>query len=175
MKKTATAFLFLSMAVPVLGQEPIKIGYVDVQRVGNSSNSGRLAKEKFQAEVKRVEAGLRKKEKELERMKSDLEKKALLLNEKERRNLERDYQRRVRSYQIKMRDHQEELREREKESVMRVLKGIHQVVLELGKKEKFSFIMSKAQLLYADQTVDLTDRVIKLINSRIENRVKKKK
>jgi outer membrane protein len=163
------------MAVPVLGQEPIKIGYVDVQRVGSSSNAGRIAKEKFQVEVKRVETGLLKKKKELERMKSDIEKKSLLMNELERRNLKRDYQRSVRSYQIKMRDYQEELRERENEIVALVLKDIQQVVVELGRKEKFSFIMQKEQFIYADQTVDLTDRVIKLVNSRTENRVKKKK
>lgn len=165
MKIVSAIFLFLLLAVPVRSQEGVKIGFVDLDRALNESRAGRSALEKLQAEVKETESSLLKEKQDLERLRSDIDKKRLLLKEVERRNLEKEFQRRVRNYQRAMRDSQEELNQRKNELMADILKGLEKAVTEVGKKEKFTLILERSQVLYTDQGVDITDTVIKRYDS----------
>jgi outer membrane protein len=147
-------------------QERVKIGFIDVQRAISESQAGKRAKERFQAQVKKAEADLMKEKQELERLKSDLDKKAPLLKEDERRNLEGDLQRRYVTYQRSMQDHQQELRQKEGEMTGDILKELEKIVNEVGKAEKFTLILERSQILYSDQGIDITNRVIEAYNTR---------
>ena len=165
MKTVSAIFLFLLLAVPVRGQEGVKIGFVDLDRALNESKAGRSALEKLQAKVKETKTSLLNEKQDLERLRSDIDKKGLLLKEGERRNLEKEFQRRVRNYQREMRDSQEELNQRKNELMADILKGLEKIVKEIGKKDKFTLILERGQVLYTDQGVDITDTVIKHYDS----------
>jgi len=144
----------------------VKIGFIDVQRAISESQAGKRAKDRFQAQVKKAEADLLKEKQELERLKSELDKKGPLLKEDERRNLEGDLQRRYVNYQRTMTDQQQELRQREGEMTGDILKELEKIVNEVGKAEKFTLILERSQILYSDQAIDITTKVIDLYNSR---------
>ncbi len=148
------------------GQEKIKIGYIDLQRAISESDAGKKAKDNFQSEVKRVESDLLKEKQEIERIKAEIDKKGALLREEERSNLEREFQRRAVGYQRTMRDSQEELRQREGELTGRIFKDLQAVVVEVGKSEKFTLILERSQMLYSDQGIDITSRVLDIYNGR---------
>ncbi len=149
-------------------QERLKIGFIDVQRVIAESNSGKRAKERFQAQIKKVEADLLKERQELERLKADIEKKGPLLKEEERRNLETDFQKRSVNLQRSMGDYQEELRQRESAMMADILKELEGIVADFGKAEKFTLILERSQILYSDQGTDVTNKVIESYNSRVK-------
>ena len=165
MKIVSAIFLFLLLAVPVRSQEGVKIGFVDLDRALNESRAGKIALEKLQTKIKETESSLLKEKQDLERLRTDIEKKGLLLKETERRKLEKEFQRRVRNYQREMRDSQEELNQRKNELMADILKGLEKVVTAIGKNEKFTLILERSQVLYTDQGVDITDRVIKRYDS----------
>ncbi len=175
MKKVLTLSLLLLLAAPVWGQEKMKIGFVDMAKAMQTSKAGKNAKAKFQDQVKKVEANLLKDKKGLEKFRADAEKKGLLLKEGEKRNLEREFQRRMRDYQVRMRDSQDELREREREAMDNILKEISNVVSEVGKKEKFILILTRSQMLYVDQGVDITQKVVDLYDRKVGAGVAKSK
>ena len=150
----------------VSAQERMKIGYVDIQRAIAESTGGKRAKERFQAQVKKAEADLLKEKQELDRLKSDLDKKGQLMREDERRNMEADLQKRVVNYQRTAGDYQQDLRQKESEIMSEILKELEVIVNEVGKSEKFMLILERSQILYADQGVDITSKVIDLYNSR---------
>jgi outer membrane protein len=149
-------------------QERLKIGFIDVQRVIAESNAGKRAKDRFQAQIKKVEADLLKERQELERLKADIEKKGPLLKEEERRNLETDFQKRSVNLQRSMGDYQEELRQREGAMMAELLKELEGVVADFGKAEKFTLILERSQILYSDQGTDVTNKVIENYNSRVK-------
>ena len=152
--------------VPSAGaQERVKIGFIDIQRAISESTAGKRAKDKFQSQVKKAEADLLKEKQELERLKSDLDKKGPLMKEEERRNLEADLQRRYVTYQRTMGDQQQELRQREGALTADILKDLEKIVNEVGKSEKFTLILERNQILYSDQGIDVTNKVIELFNS----------
>jgi len=107
-----------------------------------------------------------KEKQELERLKSELDKKGPLLKEDERRNLEGDLQRRYVNYQRTMTDQQQELRQKEGEMTGDILKELEKIVNEVGKAEKFTLILERSQILYSDQAIDITTKVIDVYNSR---------
>ena len=160
--------VFLTLlCVPAVGaQERVKIGFIDIQRAISDSNAGKRAKERFQAQVKKAEAELLKEKTELERLKADLDKKGPLMKEEERRNLEADLQRRFVNYQRTMTDQQQELRQKEGALTGDILKELEKIVNEIGKSDKFTLILERNQILYSDQGIDVTNKVIEVFNSR---------
>jgi outer membrane protein len=150
----------------VSAQERGKIGFVDIQRAIAESASGKRAKERFQAQVKKAEGDLLKEKQELDRLKSDLDKKGQLMREDERRTMEADLQKRVVNYQRTAGDYQQDLRQKESEMMNEILKELEVIVNEVGKSEKFTVILERSQILFADPGIDITSKVIDLYNSR---------
>jgi len=174
LKNVPVLLLVLLFAAPAWGQQKLRIGFVDVQRAISLSQAGKQAEKRFQSDVKRVEQELTKEKEQLEQLKADLGKKSILLNEEQKRNLEMEFQKRYRDYQRNVQDSQEELRLKRNEAMGQILKGIEGAVAEVGKKENFTLILTRNQLLYVDQGVDITEKVIALYDSRIADGKAKK-
>lgn len=147
-------------------QERIKIGYIDIQRVIGESQAGKRARDRFQAQVKKAEADIVKERQDIERLKSDLDKKGPLLKDEERRNLESDLQKRSVNLQRSMSDYQQDLQVKNNEMMSDILKELEKIVNEVGKAEKFTMILERSQILYSDQGIDITSKVIETYNSR---------
>lgn len=146
--------------------QAVKIGFIDIQRILNESQAGKKANDRFQAQIKKAEADIQKERQDLEKIRADLDKKGPLLKEEERRNQEADFQRRSVALQRNVTDQQQELQRRRNEMMAEILKELEQVVTEVGKSEKFTLILERSQILYSDQAVDITNRVIEVYNSR---------
>jgi outer membrane protein len=158
--------VLLLCCAQTFAQERIKIGFIDIQRVIAESQAGKRAKDRFQAQVKKAEADIAKERQELDRMKSDIDKKGPLLKDEERRNLEVEFQKRSVSLQRTMSDYQQELQQKNNEMMADILKELEQIVNEVGKAEKFTLILERSQILYSDQGIDITSKVIETYNSR---------
>jgi Skp family chaperone for outer membrane proteins len=65
-----------------------------------------------------------------------------------------------------MNDQQQDLRQKENEMTGDILKELEKIVNEVGKSEKFTLIMERSQILYSDQGIDITNKVIEVYNSR---------
>ena len=147
-------------------QERIKIGYIDIQKVIAESQAGKRARDRFQAQVKKAESDIMKERQDIERLKAELDKKGPLLKDEERRNIEVDLQKRSINLQRSMSDHQQELQVRNNEMMSEILKELEKIVNEVGKAEKFTLILERSQILYSDQGIDITSKVIDTYNSR---------
>jgi outer membrane protein len=88
------------------------------------------------------------------------------MKEEERRSLESDLQRRYVNYQRTMTDQQQELRQKEGALTGDILKELEKIVNEIGKSDKFTLILERNQILYSDQGIDVTNKVIEVYNSR---------
>jgi outer membrane protein len=159
--------LLLALTASVAAaQDRVKIGYVDIQRVIGESKAGKIAKERFQAQVKKAEGDVQRERQELERMRADLDKKGPLLKDEERRNMEAEFQKRSVQLQRALGDYQQDLRNKENEMMADILKDLEGVVTEFGKAEKYTVIVERSQVLYSDSGTDITTRVIVAFNNR---------
>ncbi len=80
--------------------------------------------------------------------------------------MEADFQKRSVSLQRALSDYQQDLRAKENEMMADILKDLEGVVNEVGKSENFTIILERSQILYSDQAVDITTKVIEAYNNR---------
>ena len=170
MKYTLAVIWLMLFSTLAVAQDRVKIGFIDVQRTISESQAGKRARDRFQAQVKKAETDLLREKQELERLKSEFDKKSPLLKDDERRNLEVDLQKRAVNYQRAMGDLQQELRLKEGEMTGDILKDLEKIVTEVGKAEKFTLILERSQILYSDQAIDITNKVIEVFNSRARSK-----
>jgi len=157
----------LLLATPALAVDN-KIGYVDLQKALNTSEAGKAAKERISKKVKEYEGTIDTRQKEIKKLKEELEKQAMLLSEDARGAKERDYQQKVKEFQRFTKDIQEELQQKDNDFTKQILEELFKVIKEVGEKEGYTLILeqSESSILYADEKVNLTDKVIKAFDAK---------
>src|SRR5512140_2184648 len=144
-----------------------KIGYVDLQRALNESESGKKAKEEFKVQVDKLQAGLKKQKDEIESLKDQLEKKALVMKEEERANLEEEYRKKLRDFERNYKDSQTDLQKKDNELTGAIIHDLQDVIRSYGERENYLLIFENGSnaVLYGAKNADLTDTIIQEYNS----------
>ncbi len=163
--------LGLFLGSPAFGAE-LKIGYVDLQRSLNETESGKKARADLEKLIKSKQAVIDEKGKEIERLKEELDKQSALLSEEAKKAKQDELDRKMGKYQRLVQEAQREVKKKETELTNEILKGLRKVIEELGREEKYTLILEKMEglVLYADSAIDLTDRVIKLYDEKMKAR-----
>jgi len=144
-----------------------KIGYVDLQRALNESESGRKAKEEFKVQVDRAQGQLKRQKDEIDSLKEQLEKKALVMKEEERGNLEDDYRKKLRDFERNYKDSQADLQKKDNELTGGIIKDLQDIIREYGEREGYTLILeaTSSAVLYGNKSADLTDAVMQQYNA----------
>lgn len=159
----------LMVCVPLYGKAqtpPVKIGYVDLQRVMVESEKGKEAKKTLGDELEKLKKNLTQKQEELQKMKDSLDKQSAMITQEARADKEKQYQTKLKDYQRIANDYQTELQQKDQEFTQKILKELEDVIKGLGDNEKYTLILERSQagILFAPATNDVTDRVIALYN-----------
>ena len=165
--KAVIALLLVLFAAATAHAQELKIGFVDLQRALNESETGKRAKEDFRGQLDKVQNDLKRKKDELDKMKEQIEKKGAVLKEDERRNLEKDFQKKVRDFERTYKDTQAEMQAKDNELTQKILVDLQEVIQEFGRQEGYTMILeASTNVLYGAPSADLTERVIETYNSR---------
>ena len=154
------------------GASELKIGFVDIQKAVGDSIAGKNASEKFKDDVKKAEDGLLKEKSEVEKIGEMLEKQSAMLTDEVRRDKEKDFLRRKRDYERLLKDQQTELQIKEAELKNEILENLIPVIQKYGKENSFSIVFGKSDvvLLYAAESLDLTDKIVTLYDGEQKNK-----
>jgi outer membrane protein len=172
MKKVGVYFLSLGMFIVsaglALGDEPVKIGFVDIQKVLNISEVGKGARKQMALEMEKIKNEIAGKERELEKLKEDLEKRGALMSETARLEEGRDYELKLRDLQRFRQDVDQEFKFKDRALAEQILKNIGAIAKKIGEEGKFTLILEKNQpaVVYISNTLDLTEEVIKILNQQ---------
>lgn len=152
-------------STPVFAAE-VKLGYIDMQRALNGSESGKEAKEQLAARVKKYQDEINIKQEDLKKLKDELEKQGMLLSDSARSAKEKDYQNKLKDFQRFTKDAQDELQGKDEEFTRKILEGMEKVIQEYGRKNGYTFIFVRNEsMLFVDDKTDLTEEVLKLFNA----------
>ncbi|NQV04872.1 MAG: OmpH family outer membrane protein [Candidatus Omnitrophica bacterium] len=137
-----------------------KIGYVDLSRTFDEYQKTK----DFDKDLEKkgdVKQGQREKlVKEIRKMRDEIE----LMNENARKKKEQDIESKIKSLQEFDQDAKTTLTKERDDMVRDILREINDVIQEHGEKNGFSIIVNDRILLYGDQSGDLTDEIIKILN-----------
>ncbi len=161
----AAGLFSLCFASPASAAD-LKIGVVDFQRILKESAAGKAAQAEIEKKGKEMEASLQTKKDEIDGMREKLEREALVMNKEQREEREREIRIKIndaKSLQKKFRD---EFKAFEARIIKRIQTEFFELVENLGKRQKYDLIIEKMGVLYATDSVDLTDQLIKLYNTK---------
>ena len=102
--------------------------------------------------------------KEIEKLKSEIQKQSSALSSEAKKSKDDELEKMMRDYQRMVQDSQAEVKKKEGELTESIIKGVHGLVNRIGKEEGYTLIIEKSLILYTDQDLDITDRIIKEYN-----------
>lgn len=166
--KTISLNSMLAATVLALGctvslAQDLKIGYVNSERVLRESAAAKAAQTKLEAEFSKREKELADTAKNLKANSDKLEKDAPTLPESERSRRQRELVEQDRDFQRRRREFQEDLNQRKNEELSAVVERANKVIRSIFETEKYDLIVQEA--VFAGPKVDITDKVIKQLNS----------
>jgi outer membrane protein len=116
------------------------------------------AKDKFKVEVDRLQGKLKKQKDEIDQLKEQLEKKASVMKASEREEMEDDFRKKMRDFEREYKDSQADLQKKDADltgSIRATCEGIR-----TWPAQDYTMIVEMNSLLFADKSLDLTERVI---------------
>jgi outer membrane protein len=143
---------------------PLRIAFVDVQRVLARSQAGTAARDQMEKERAALQRQVDGQRSELEKLKEELEKKGSLLSAEARKEKQESLERKVRDVRRMVDDLQKELQKKEQDLLGRVLREVDGVIQRVGKEKNYTMIIERRQggVVYGAPEYDLTDEIIKL-------------
>jgi len=158
---------------PLQAQESVKIGYVDVRAVLTESKTGKQFRAELDKYVKNKQAELKKEEEKLVVLKQAFEKEALTLSDSQKQEKQKGFQDKVQALQKKAQDADRELRQKDSEHTNKALQAVREIVTEVAKEEKINLILSRNEVLYGEEGMDLTAKVTAKYDARAGKAKKK--
>src|SRR3954470_10335256 len=148
-------------AQPVQGQG--KFGFVNTERILRDATPAVRAQKKIEAEFQKRDQELAKTAEQLKRLQDELDKNSVTMSENQRRNKEREFGELNRDFQRKQREFREDLNQRRNEELAQVVEQANRVIRQIAEQEKFDLVVQ--DVVYFSPRIDITDRVIKALES----------
>ena len=171
---TFCSLLFFGTA---LRAEVAKIGIVDFQRIIDTSNAGKRSAVEIKSQGKKMEQILKEKEAEVEELKKTLEKKALVMNEDALEEKERSLRIKTNDFKSLRKRYLDTLKELNLKLSNRIKEDVFEIVEEIGKQGGYLLILEHrvGGVVYAPNSIDITDKVIEEYNVLDTKRMKEEK
>ena len=154
--------LFAGVSVFAHAQE-IKIGFINTDRIFKEANTAKQAQAKLEQEFSKREKDLNDSGNALKTAVEKFEREAPTLSESQRVSRQKQLGEQDREFQRKRREFQEELNARKNEEFQLVLERANRVIKQVAETEKFDLVLQEA--VYINPKHDITDKVLKVINS----------
>lgn len=161
----AAVMMCLLMAFPLYAADG-KIGVIDFQKILALSGAGKAAKDQITKEGKKMEDDLKIKGDEIEELKKKLEKEAPVMSKEARDEKERDIRIKIVDAQALQKKYAGDFKNFEGKLIKEIQKDVFDIVEDMGKKDGYQLIIEKSAVMYAPESVDITDKLIQTYNSK---------
>ncbi|MET4578466.1 OmpH family outer membrane protein [Ottowia thiooxydans] len=150
-------------APPAMAQDNVRIGFVNTDRMLREAAPAKAAQTKLEQEFSRREKELDTAGEALKTASDRFEREAPTLSDSQRQTRQRQLVEQDREFQRRRREFQEDLNSRKSEELQQVLDRANRVVRQVAEAEKYDVILQEA--VYINPRLDITDKVIKALNS----------
>ena len=158
-------FSILSLCSIVNAQD-FKLGVINTQKVVENYNKAIEADTELKTLQDRLAGRLKKLEDEIITMEERLTKQEIFLDEDAVRSAKADIVRKQDEYRQKLKVGQESLMEKQKELLEPILQEVKDLIIQIGKQEKYSLILDKQAAMFVEPKYDLTDSLIQQLNEK---------
>ena len=170
--KTRIAFSFITaliLSAPVFAD--LKIGYIDPRPVltaASESKAGRQHTENMEKFVKEKQTALKKEDDALRAQGQALEKEMLTLSDAQKEQKQVDFQQKLVALRNRAKDAEQEAMRKDGEFKKILEDEIRKAVADVAREEKINLVFSRAEVLFSDTGVDLTERVVSKLQASLQ-------
>jgi len=151
---------FLAVANAVEAAD--KFAYVDLSRIFSEYKKTEDYDKSLQVKEDKYNSDRDKKIADIKQLQDKIN----LMNEKEQESKKGDLEEKIKAVQEFDRQQQTDLRKEQNEKMKEILKDIEEVVGEYAEKEGLTMVFNDRVLVYQDKKLDITNDIIKSLNSR---------
>ncbi|MBI3570454.1 MAG: OmpH family outer membrane protein [Gammaproteobacteria bacterium] len=169
MKKWIWLFPLLVLLNGVaVAAEKSAVGFVDVRKVLLESKIGKKNKAEFEKMIKEKESTLNKEEEKLKAMQEAFQKDQLLMTDDQKKAKQKAFQEKADAYQNMVKDAKQEIGKKDNEYAAKSMADIRGIIADLAREMKLNLVLeaSESGLLYAEEGMDLTPKVIEKYNAK---------
>lgn len=158
----------LVSSAPAHAAGPVKMGYVDLQRMLNETRDGKAARAKLEGEKKKMQVDIDKQQGDLKRQAEEFEKQKVLLKDEARAKKQAELQEKFVNLQQKFVGLQQDLTKREQDLTREIFERAAKEIESVAKRDGYTMVLEKSEsaVLYADPTIDITAEIIKRIDAK---------
>ncbi len=168
------ATIVLLLASGAYCADVAKIGVIDFQKIFEKSEAGKTIKREINQQGRRMEKDLKFRGSQIEALKKQLEREAMVMSREKREQKEREFRIKINDLKSLKQKYEKEIQQLQKRLINRVRRQVLNIVEEIGKKEGYLLIVEQIGVVYAPQSVNLTDRIIQIYNERYKKQRTKK-
>ncbi len=161
----ATIFSFCFLVVSSYGADVAKIGVVDFVRILDASSAGKSARAEIDKQRNKMEADLKKNQAEIEELQERIERETLVMSKEKRAEKLREFRKKENAFMLLVNKFKKERQILDRKLTKNIQKEIVKLAEEMGKKEGYLLIIERSVVLYAPNTIDITDKVIQKYNA----------
>jgi len=149
--------------------QSVRIGYVDIARIGSESNLGKESTAKTKSKQEKLQSQIQAKRKQLDKQKAAIEAKFATMSPQQKEAKAREFQKKVEEFQRFGLNAEKELQGMQENLSKDLFDAVEQAAAEYGKANGLSLVVIKRELLYLASGVDAQDvseGLIKLMNEK---------
>ncbi|HSM50876.1 MAG TPA: OmpH family outer membrane protein [Thermoanaerobaculia bacterium] len=160
------AALALSLAAPLAAQAPAKVAVIDVERILLESERGKSALQELEAVRKQKQEQGETLQKEINDLRTRLTEGQLSLAQDKIAELQKQLEDKVIALRRFQDDANRDLSKKRDDILGRIEQSVFPVINQIGQEGGYTLIFNKynSGLVYADEAVDITTRVIERYN-----------
>ena len=167
--------LFVGLMAGSIGQEAFKLGVVDSNRVLLNYQKAIETDKLLKGAEKRLKEKLDVIGEEIRTLREKKTKSELFLEQPKISDLQKQIEQKTIEHQQEFERGRQALLERSQELMTPIYKQLEELIVKVGKEEKYDLIIDKQAALYFNEKYDITDELIKLINANAEKVAEPKK
>ncbi len=146
--------------------EGVSVAVLDMQKVVLSSESGKKAQKEMEQKVKELEKSFKKDEEALASLQQEIETKSSVWSEEKKQDKAIEFQKMRRDLRVKQEDANLELQQLQEKQLAPIFKELEGVVKKFATDNGYAIILPGQAVLYAIDSVDITDEVTKALNAK---------
>jgi len=144
------------------------VGTVDIMKVLTTVAEGKRVRDQLEKEFKKKQNILKTQEEKIQKAQNDFLKKQKIMNETARQKKEDEIRQQIMSLQAQKGEFQKDIQETEAKLKKPMFDKLKPIINEISKKVgvDVTFEASSSPIVYAKQTKDITDQVIKMYDQK---------
>ncbi len=159
--------LLIMVAVLCNGQAwaaDTKIGVIDMKKVLSTSTSGQKAQDIIEQKMKTLQSSFKTEENELITLQKEIEKKSSAWSDTVKKEKATAFQKKRGELAAKQEEANNEMKKLREQHVNPILKKLEEIVEKVAKSEGYALVLPRNVVLYAADTVDVSDKVTAELN-----------